>query len=144
MTGEFLCRLCGHHEHLESLHLDGKGYGCPECDHPFGTESVDGLAARLVIAVGLLLRSVRPEWQAALAERLAVILERRAGLLRLDDADHPPPCGRRLVLLSALQMRPRLAKLKQVLADDPAFALSVLQEAGIVDSEGQSTERFRG
>jgi len=46
--------------------------------------------------------------------------------------------------LSDPAMRPAVEQLKQRIASDPAFALSLLQRAGIATPTGKLTKRFGG
>lgn len=46
--------------------------------------------------------------------------------------------------LSDPSLKPDIAKLKEKLRSDPAFALKTLQSAGIATATGKLTKRFKG
>jgi hypothetical protein len=46
--------------------------------------------------------------------------------------------------LSDPALKPDIAKLKEKLRSDPAFALKTLQSAGIATATGKLTKRFKG
>ena len=54
------------------------------------------------------------------------------------------PTGSGVMRLSDPALRPDIAKLKEKLRSDPAFALKTLQSAGIATATGKLTKRFKG
>ena len=54
------------------------------------------------------------------------------------------PTGPGVMRLSDPALKPDIAKLKEKLRSDPAFALKTLQSAGIATATGKLTKRFKG
>lgn len=54
------------------------------------------------------------------------------------------PTGYGVLRLSDPALKPDIAKLKEKLRSDPAFALKTLQSAGIATATGKLTKRFKG
>ena len=54
------------------------------------------------------------------------------------------PTGSGVMRLSDPALKPDIAKLKEKLRSDPAFALKTLQSAGIATATGKLTKRFKG
>ncbi len=77
----------------------------------------------------------------ATKSRPKVLSSRNAvGLAPLGQASTGPGAMR----LSDPVLKPDIAKLKEKLRSDPAFALKTLQSAGIATATGKLTKRFKG
>lgn len=56
----------------------------------------------------------------------------------------PRMIGAHLVYLNVPELKPAMDRLKQRIATDPAFAHSLLKNAGIVTAKGKLTKRYGG